>query len=425
MADLPQYLSSIPCLPPELWLNVFEHATDIPGAYTHRDSPAITAFTRDQHGISVHRRYREAADLMLVAIRVCKSWVPLAATCLFKYLLIKSGEHAVAISKTLQSPAILLPQNLSQYPIRLELALEGVHVWEAHHRKAFASIISICPNIRIFSNVFSSVSSAICGGSHFLGSMADIVIHLRPNVCRLELKGSCREIDIILHRLSSRLQVLWLLHDRSDCSAEQDFFLPITFPSLHTLILSDRGTSSAAPHSWTMPSLRSFYTRNAESMHAIHFFDAHARGLLYLGINHHSFGQLHLCSSLLELTIFSADLLNATSATLPPSIRVLKIIDDTTQPPSLTSMAVPRVTWHLRDFLQERQNLPSLKTLGFLLLLGWTRVRGSPHLKEWRNAFCSLETVCRHRGVRLEVSIGADQHSADVWRTMHPDILFQ
>ena len=178
-----------PKLPPEVWLRIFDHATHVPGAYACNDGPTLLAYAADQHGIALHYRHREATNTMLSASLVCKAWASLASEFLFRYLIVRSGEHTIKIAKTLDSLAShpLHPSSPSQFTLRLELFLEGVHEWKISHTITLAFILSRCPNIRVFSTAFMSVD-ALYSTRHFMNAMQ--VVGLRSTLRRLELKGN-------------------------------------------------------------------------------------------------------------------------------------------------------------------------------------------------------------------------------------------
>lgn len=238
-------------LPLELWLKVFQFAMDVPGAYTDEDSQAITAFALDQHGIVSRRQHREATNTMIVALRVCKTWYPLATSCLFKYLFIKSGEHAVSIVEYLDlftACKTVVPASPRLSAVRLELALQGEHQWEERHTTAIARFFAMCPNIRVFSTALFSGEPMFRDETHFMKTVEHV--GMQSHIRRLELKANDYFVFNILSRLSPSLKVLWVLPHQDGGLRPFSRKLPIcVFPTSTRLsCLQDAGYPTGLIH---------------------------------------------------------------------------------------------------------------------------------------------------------------------------------
>ncbi|KAI9057912.1 hypothetical protein FKP32DRAFT_1597871 [Trametes sanguinea] len=411
--------------PPEVWLRVFSYATHISGALEHDDAQALTAFARDKYGISVHRRHREATDLMLSASRVCKTWSPLVTEFLFQYLLVKSGDHAVQIAAVLERFEWdqLNRNSAGRWTVRLELALEGVHRWEDQHTAALARIFACCPNVTVFSTVFSTADASLFQGRRFLHAMRDV--GMRSNLKRLELKGDAALFETILPPLAHSLDALWLLPSRR--TAPNHSLDPMELPFVHTFILSEGFGWGGPPPAWAMPSLNTLCMDDDNlstiaQRKAQGFFAAHGAQLHRLAACRSALCHIRTCANLVEWTIscgllFHVARFGPSEYWLPATVRRLTLADDmsTTYMLRLDHIAL-LVEW-LGDGL-----LPALETIRFLLPLG-RHIRRQRCRDDWEQAIELLCERCKRRGVFLEASIGGDEHTADVWSPLSLDHL--
>ncbi|KAI0636720.1 hypothetical protein C8Q77DRAFT_1051053 [Trametes polyzona] len=406
-------------LPPETWVNVFSYATYIPGALSHEDGPSFVAFSRDKYGISVHRRHREATDFALAASRVCKAWSSLAMEFLLQYILIRSGDHAVEVAAALTQLRSLSGNHSTpgRWTVRLELALEGVHRWDDAHSAALTRILALCPNLAVFSTAFSTADASLYQDRRFLRSMRDIGMY--PNLKRLELKGDGGLLDAVLPLLAPSLRALWLLPSRR--TTQNRFLRPIHFPVIHSFVVSEGFGWGVSPPPWPMPSLRTLCMEDenlamiAPNAHA-KFFEEHGPQLQHLSTCRSTIPSLPLCTNLVECTfpcglLVQAARLARTGAPLPPTLRDITLVDD-------MSMAYMLLLEHVALLVEwlEQGLLPSLETIRFLLPLGRHIRRQRPRV-DWEQAIASLHECSKRHDVRLEASIGGDEHTAGVWRT--------
>ncbi|KAI0333501.1 hypothetical protein GY45DRAFT_265798 [Cubamyces sp. BRFM 1775] len=412
-------------LPPEVWLRVFAYATYIPGAFENDDSQALVAFARDKYGISVHRRHREATDLMLAASRVCKTWTPLITEFLFQYLLVQSGDHAIEVAKVLgRYDQDALNRNAAgRWTVRLELALEGVHWWEDVHTAALARIFEYCPNVTVFSTAFSTTDASLFQGRRFLRAMRDV--GMRSNLRRLELKGDAALFETILPPLAPSLETLWLLPSRR--TAPDRVLDPMHFPHVHTFILSEGFGWGSPPPNWAMPSLRTLYAEDdnlspVAQRKAQSFFGAHGAQLEQIVTGRSALNHIRSCTNLVEWTLpcgllFQVTRLGPPEHWLPTTVRRLTLADDmsTTYMFRLDHIAL-LVEWLGAGFF------PTLETIRFLLPLG-RHIRKQRCREDWEQAIELLCDRTRERGIYLEASLGGDEHTADIWSPLTLDHL--
>ena len=411
-------------VPPELWLQVFSYATHIPGAYTHTDQRAFYAFTMDLHGINVHRRLREATDTMLVASRVCKKWTPLAAEFLFKYLLIKSGDHAVEIAAALERQAshVTAGSCVGGGTIRLELALDGVHVWTEAHTLAFGRIIATCPNITVLSTVFSTGDCPSVHNAALLHALE--LSHLPSTLRRLEVSGNGDILHSVLPLVSQSLDALWVRITAHTELANLTMG-PVDFPHLRSLVVTaDR--AGIPPEDWNMPQLHTLRMNpGLLPLTAVptagNFLQAQGTTLRILDATQFPRMNLRFCPNLVECTV-PMGLLETIFANvpIPPSLRHLtfdRICEDNTvwiEPRSIARFSLSMREEHAGG------RLAPLESIRFLLPIPklTPQESTSPMVPFWEYAVEHLRQGCEPLGISLEASIGADEHTANVWRPL-------
>ncbi|KAI1786354.1 hypothetical protein LXA43DRAFT_1034082 [Ganoderma leucocontextum] len=391
-----------PKFPPEVWLNVFDHATHIPGAYTCDDGPAILAYAADQHGIALHSRHREATNTMLSASLVCKAWTPLADEFLFRYILVKSGNHAIKIATTLKHFADIRRRSSfpGRYALRLELFLEGGHHWDSSHTIALAIIFSLCPNICVFSTAFMPVDAPFyC--ALFMTAMQ--VVGMRSSLRRLELKGHAALFGGVLPPLAPHLESLVLVPLYA-----MGYKSELTFPNLRTFALLDRWaipiddddpnnypvrTVTGPP--FQMPVLRALhlppnYPPDSD------FFPTVAGQLEYLSAGGNVSSVLKLCDSLTEWTLPAVLFVLIDRATFPSTLRVVNLDG------GLAAFPLDR----LAVWVTNRRG-SALTTIRFLLPSGR---RSGEITQDVRRVAELFVRACIKCGVDIELAKGVDQH---------------
>lgn len=410
-------------LPPELLLEIFELATYIPGAYTHSDQQAFVAFTQDHHGISIRRRHREATDTMLSASCVCKSWYPLALEFLFKYILIKSGAHAIQIAGALiyhasRAASGVLSMAPGRKAVRLELGMEGHHVWTKHHYNALEHIMIACPCLSVLSTAFTVKGSLT---PRFFRTMQFV-----RNLRRLELAGNIVSLREAIHWLprdvARSLEVLWLL---TAGGSTLQLLHPVVSPHLRHLVMS--GSCDAPPSLWTMPVLRTLcidrHSPHLGGPSSLEAFNKYLTGpgaqLQYLSAKSYTHLGVRLCPNLSECTLTFVELKAQFPHVFPtsPSLRRINIIitlyNGAPGGGALHLGVTPLTTWLLEGW--DAGRLPSLKAFRFLVPLQQDAlVRPERDLLAIR----TLMKECKTRGVALMASVGADEHTADIWQPL-------
>ncbi|KAI0707611.1 hypothetical protein C8Q76DRAFT_628388 [Earliella scabrosa] len=410
-------------LPPEILLQVFDLATYIPGAYTHNDGEAFVAFTHDYHGISVHRRHREATDTMLAACLVCKSWSPLALELLFKYILVKSGAHAMQIAAALELHASRIPSHASSRApghraIRLELALEGVHVWTAEHTEAIRRVVAACPHLSVLSTAFYAGQRPL-----YQHSFLDALL-LVSNIRRLELRCEFDCIKTILHPLSPSLESIWLLlsdpFERSDACRWINS-PPMDFPRLQHLVVIG-AWSGPPPREWFTPVLRTLCIYSTAMSPGVEkafrqYLQDHGERLRHFSAHQHTYLGAHLCPNLAEC-ILSYRVLSVQFPHQFPAFPSLRRItfDGLSHKPDVYVLGpdLSRLTtWLLEGWAAGL--LTSLEAIRFLLPLKNFSQVVTPRAEQ---VFETFVEACRSHGVALEASLGADEHTANIWQPL-------
>ncbi|KAI0807752.1 hypothetical protein C8Q74DRAFT_86502 [Fomes fomentarius] len=411
-------------LPAELLLEIFELATYIPGAYTHSDQQAFVAFTQDHHGISIRRRHREATDTMLSASCVCKSWYPLALEFLFKYILIKSGAHAVEIASALiyhasRAASGVLSMAPGRKAVRLELGMEGNHVWTKHHYNALEHIMIACPCLSVISTAFTVKG--------FLTHRFFRTMQFARNLRRLELAGNIVPLREAIHWLprdvSRSLEALWL--QLTPAGTRLELLHPVVSPRLRHLVMS--GSCTAPSSLWTMPVLRTLcidpdsplFDQRSGSEAFNKYLTGPGAQLQYFSAKSYTHLGVRLCPNLSECTLTFVELKAQFPHSFPtsPSLRciniIIKLCNGAPAGGALHLGVTPLTTWLLEGW--DTGRLPSLKAVRFLVpLQQHALVRPERDLLAIR----TLMKECKARGVNLMASVGADEHTADIWRPL-------
>ncbi|KAI0780679.1 hypothetical protein BD413DRAFT_619235 [Trametes elegans] len=414
-------------LPPEVWLRILAYATHIPGALAHDDGETMVAFVRDKYGISLHRRHREATDLLLAASRVCKTWTPLVTEFLFQYIMVKSGDHAIEIANVLEryERDALNRNSAGRWTLRLELALEGVHRWGNEHALAVARIFVCCPNVSVFSTAFCTPDVGLYCDRHFVRVMRGVGTRL--SLQRLELRGYATILEAILPPLAPTLEVLWLLPCQR--AAQNGVLDPMHFPRMHTLVVADGFGWGGPPPTWTLPALATLCTEDNDyslpsEQRLQRFFAAHGPQLHTLVASRTALSHLRACTSLVDWTLPCGLMFHIARVApggerrvLPATLRRLTLVDDmsTTYMLRLDHVAL-LVEWLGAGYF------PVLETVRFLLPLG-RHIRRQRLREDWECGVELLQVRAKQRNVRLEASIGGDDQAAGVWSVFSVDHL--
>ncbi|KDQ61050.1 hypothetical protein JAAARDRAFT_191169 [Jaapia argillacea MUCL 33604] len=441
-------------LPSEIWLRIFAYATSVPVAFETTDPDIIAACALDAHGIVLHTQHRSSMHIKLAISLVCKTWHELGRQFLFDYLLIKNGEQVMALSHILSQNRIQeglppTPNDQSEgrrrqksnyrpgwYTIRLEIALEGCHVWSSSHTHALTSLMQSTPNLKVFSTAFCAADAHLFHSDTYMQSLS----HLAFLKClkRLELRGEAKLIRDVVGMFGGQegLEVLWILPSRRILQTNGDDE-DIHLPSLHTFI-SSFPYGSEFTRALKTPSLRSVVTENPVKYHRKSYVpDDRIRELggqlQYLSLGSPLPFNINLilpsCPNLIELVLTcEAHRLQLAETTVPLS--TLKRITLHDYP----ILSVPNEHWSVpADRLKAslsaliRQDIfPALEEVRLLLPFrsptvagGLNATDGGVHL--WEDWLAE----CRARGVKVLVSRGAEEQVLGVWNEFVPvDVYF-
>ena len=227
--------------------------------------------------------------------RVCRCWNVLARQVLFQYIIIRNGKHALAIADALKGRAGSNELGLST--TRLEIALEGVHIWTEEHTCAVLRILESCPNLVCFSTAFSSADPSVSKSARLINAL-----RFHESLKRVELKTDTEIIEALAEAVPS-VQVLWLLPCRRQHTAVVQRTL--TFPNLHTLISEYEGGTYM--RGLTLPALRAI-----KIPHELHMPSLHVEDVEFLDV--HNFSRIlptiHRWANLKTMTIRNFELTN-------------------------------------------------------------------------------------------------------------------
>ncbi|TFK55068.1 hypothetical protein OE88DRAFT_1653705 [Heliocybe sulcata] len=287
-------------LPSESWLAIFREATWTPGAMEVDDYDAFTAYTRDEHGINLYARYREAMDTKLSLSLVSKRWRALATEFLYEYIVIKNGHHACEIRDALEGSSVetLAGQRAyGSWTLRMDLALEDVHVWEDWHTAAMVGILQNCPNLAVFSTAFCTAEAYLFYPSTFLQALAPL--RDLKNLRRLELRGDVSFLNDLVSEVSESTEVLWLLPPAKGSRRNES--LSLCLPKLR--VLKNNFIDESFTLDWHMPCLESYLTD--EIVHFHQHLQTHGVRLRCLGVPNIAFGPpaFPSCPHLLEVSL--------------------------------------------------------------------------------------------------------------------------
>ena len=231
----------------------------------------------------------------LALSRVCRCWNVLARQVLFQYIIIRDGKHALAISDALKDCAGSNKLGLST--IRLEIALEGVHIWTEEHTYAVLRIFESCPNLVCFSTAFSTADPSVFQSTRLIHALRS-----HQSLKRVELKTDTEIIEALAEAVPS-VQVLWLLPCRRQHTAVVQRTL--TFPNLHTLISEYEGGTYM--RGLTLPALRAI-----KIPHELHMPSLVLEDVEFLDV--HNFSRIlptiHRWANLKTMTIRNFELTN-------------------------------------------------------------------------------------------------------------------
>ncbi|PCH37843.1 hypothetical protein WOLCODRAFT_135874 [Wolfiporia cocos MD-104 SS10] len=414
-------------LPVELWLIILSIATHIPGAYDCNNEHAVACFVEDEDGICLRRLHREATNTILSACLVCKAWAEISNEFLFRYLLVLDGAHAIRIASALgnSGPKSASSDSPGRWTRRLELAMEGVHIWTQEHKRALIRIFRSCPKLTVFSTAFCTSDVYLW---QYLG-LAHVVCNglQGSRLRRLELKYDSALLRTLLPHLAPTLEVVWVLPPIDRRTAGHPEQCTFALPKVHTLAISYQNLWTTE---WTVPTLRTVI--------AGHDRDVCSSSPLTSFLRIHGAKVRHLVARPEERASRSHESIltlcpNVVDWTTPEEGTYLQILEDRPTCPSLrlltvdvsSVMRLPLVCRILYASLATAGTFASLKCIRLRLPL--PRAECSPPFQPGGFGFRCCEDlleVCCRRGILVEVSLGMEEHFADCWRPFSVETLF-
>lgn len=417
--------TNVPELPAEIWTKIFAFATRIPGAFDLEDRSAIAGFTRDQHGICINNRYQAAMRTKTATTLVCKYWNSIIQRLLFEYIRITSGAQARLAAEAIRNA----PGNLGKTTLRIDFALEGAHVWKNTHRKAIFHILESCPNLVCFSTVFSTEDPRVCTHE----ALFEILARHR-HLKRLEIKiDHLRTMAALEKMLGDRLLVLWLVpNDRRLLPPKSTEGQEYHFPKLDTLV-TVRRCAYFARH-FEVPNLRACITEQSPYS-TLPSCDKGKIQFVRIYPGSSVIAHLQQWSSLETFSIHYDELANQVIS-WPMGFQHSKVqcivIEDVdsnwgaqgTKVAAATSSSTPLFD-HLREnllHLISQEQFPRLRCARFFLPL---QRSSSVFLDEVRHLWRIWLQECESRGIRIEVSRGQEESTADYWTEITHQEMFE
>ncbi|KAF9819788.1 hypothetical protein IEO21_01879 [Rhodonia placenta] len=414
-------------VPNELWLDIFKHATFVPGALDCDDGHAIACFTRDKDGICLANRHREAMDIALALCLVCKRWNMLATEFVFAYIRVKDGEQAIRLADALRHYATTYPYapQPGRHVIRLELALEGAHAWTRLHSWALIKILKSCPRLSVFSTAFCSPDVYLWEMSTF----PDAICHgLKGSKLRRFESGYIPSfVRKLAPTLEDSLEVLWLRPSDRRLTKKRVQTSSLAFPRLHMLILSEAAENCFAEVA--MPSLQTCILEDPiqDSDKAPQCLLArYGEQLRYLVTSNtlQVSYVLENCPRIAHWTIPCAAVGMLRVSEAYSSIISLTLIEES----SLRTCMLPMALRSLHSILSEDKSFVSLRLIRFQLPLRSSFTSFVRTYNEHWEYSCIrhgglLLHLCDRRKISVQASFGVAQQSADCWAPFTEQVL--
>lgn len=413
----------VPELPAEIWTKIFAFATRIPGAFDLEDSSAIAGFTRDHHGICINNRYQAAMRTKTAATLVCKYWNNIIQRHLFEYIRIMSGAQARLAAEALRNA----PGNLGKKTLRIDIALEGVHISTNTHRKSILQIFESCPNLVCFSTAFSTDEPSV-----YTHEVLFEILARHRHLKRLEIKIDHLGTMAALERvLGDRLQVLWLVpHHRLRLPPKVPEGQEYHLPKLHTLVTL-RCCEYFTSH-LEVPNLRACIMDQSECS-TLPSCDKEKIKYIRIRPEHPVIAHLQQWSSLETFSIHYKELAHQVIS-WPMGFQHSKlqcmIIEDVDYGWRVrgTKVAAASPMFSL-DHLQEnllhlisQELFPRLRCARIFLPL---QRSSSVYMDGVKNIWRTWLQECKSRGIRIEVSQGQEESTADYWTEITHQEMFE
>jgi hypothetical protein len=409
-------------LPPEIWLEVFGHATWIPGALNVDDHEAITAYSSDEHAVCLQAAYNSAVETMQSIRLVCAGWLSIAAPLTLQYCMIRSGRQATRLESLLKAYAIAHPDQRSYgwYTKRLEIFLEGAHEWDILHTNTIIRILDHCPNLQIFSSAHCTVEGDIFNGSKLAARLAE------RRLLRLEMRA---DHSLILAAIGGYLRVLCITASKRISPAFKD--IQLSLPALRLVILSHCDTPLVTlMKEWNMPDLTAFAIASP-SAEGLPNIDSIICGIRHLALPSAlsilpAMRSCHLLVSL-DISLNRSALVPFGRVGLQIALRQLTIRNcvDFSRPATwYNNSQNARQHLYLRDCLNSvvsQRTFPALECIRLVLPAahGWLppdRLGDVP--SALTDVWAPWFEECRELNIGVLAARGAEQAVADVWEPL-------
>lgn len=412
-------------LPTELWAKVFEHVSHIPGALDISDPKAIEAYSEDESGILLHYLYYETLKTKLSIGWVCSSWRRIIIPNLFEYIIIRSAQQAHIVARLLQRLRSTQDDETfyGQWVKRIEILMEYTY-WDEGAVDSLAIILDHCPGLVVFSDFFSTGRIPNNTSEPILERLKSMCEH--GHLRRIESSGA---IAFPLQDLLCGTPSLKVL------IANHLSIYNVSLPHLHTLVLGPSSTIFAFELACIEgPNLRHLITRSKVLDPSISYAHTNIK-TLFPKLQH-----IRFQNAWEKEAFFKKDLDAISTITLDfgPWLAQSHFDDLEVSYPSATRLNLTRFPLasvrypqniiveneFLRRFctaLLDATKNPALRTIGFHIPKSYFDTNSqtytmprTPRLgyELWEE----LVEKSEKRGIKLEASVGQEEHFQGLWR---------
>ncbi|KAL0956891.1 hypothetical protein HGRIS_002997 [Hohenbuehelia grisea] len=252
---------TLPQLPPDIWLEIFQFSTYIHRAKTIEplDPFVLTPLSNDAMAVnSHHTSWRTKCALVLV----CRPWRKIAIQLLYEHLVMKSPRRAkqilAVLSGSCQSPndAIsskppIFSSEYGKWTRHLEIFTHARGATRFHYLQIVFDIMKLCPNVRMLSGSWVAETP-----DQFLAGIAFMYGKSLEGLYWNEFTYSSAFTPLGFFSAFRALNILDIRHYVGDGKAKNNLPLIISMPELRSLVLSTYPSSLEAANSLILPSLR-------------------------------------------------------------------------------------------------------------------------------------------------------------------------
>ncbi|EPQ58289.1 hypothetical protein GLOTRDRAFT_91738 [Gloeophyllum trabeum ATCC 11539] len=389
------------------------------------DHDSLIAYSRDEHGINFFARYRHAMATKLSLSLVSKSWHTFIAEFLYEHVVIRNGEQATQFKDAIgRGKPHSTHRGCGFWTSRIDLALEDVHLWEDDHTNSLCSLLQDCPNLVTFSTAHCVAEAYLFYPDTFMKALVPLA-NLKK-LKRLELRGEIPFLTSIVSQVSD-VEVLWLLPPLKMLRESKASSLYL--PRLRTLITDFRNSKFTLD--WGLPSLQ--YYSTTDIVHLTQHLSAWGTSLQYLSVPRVALivPALSLCPNLTELSLNFEGVIFVPFDRAPTQHHLKRITiegcPDFSRPVSWYNQANSLSIDYLRISLltlASETTFPVLERIRLVLPFNW-----APYEDEPPACFVSVWDfwleACSWRGIQVEASVGASDHTANIWRPFSSDLLLR